>query len=319
MAERSYSKAAEAALWMLSQGRCYKPGCRQAAMTWGPHADPTKELEIAHICAISPGGPRYEASMTDRERNEFPNLLVLCRPHHKDIDVDEVAYPTAALRVWKARREQTARGRLDGLRYASKEDLEGLLEQTADRIRKTLADVSVRFPEMAQLLREALQQRHLDRDTAELINAAARSLQLPDSVPLLSEAASRLQLPDMAPQISEAAEQLSRSTGSLSRLADAVELLMSSRHSLDSFAQAAQIVETASHSLETSVQRIESAQHDLARSAVASLSTTAPAAPVAPRVVQVRQPVPARVVKQAFGWGFLCGVVAVIVIMAYGG
>ena len=42
--------------------------------------------EICHIRAKSPGGPRYDSSQTDVERDGFHNLILLCSTHHKLID-----------------------------------------------------------------------------------------------------------------------------------------------------------------------------------------------------------------------------------------
>ena len=41
---------------------------------------------ICHIRAARPGGPRYDITMTDEERGDFYNLILLCPNHHKLID-----------------------------------------------------------------------------------------------------------------------------------------------------------------------------------------------------------------------------------------
>lgn len=41
---------------------------------------------VCHIRAASPGGPRYDPTMTDEERANFDNLLLLCPNHHRLVD-----------------------------------------------------------------------------------------------------------------------------------------------------------------------------------------------------------------------------------------
>jgi hypothetical protein len=44
--------------------------------------------------------------MTDQERNDFPNLIYLCRVHHRVVDEGTgEAYPVELLLDWKADRE----------------------------------------------------------------------------------------------------------------------------------------------------------------------------------------------------------------------
>jgi hypothetical protein len=44
------------------------------------------KARICHIHASSVGGPRYDAAMSANERNEFPNLILLCPNHHVLVD-----------------------------------------------------------------------------------------------------------------------------------------------------------------------------------------------------------------------------------------
>jgi hypothetical protein len=53
--------------------------------------------EVAHIAGDRPGAARYDQSMSVEERNAPDNLMLLCRKHHKIIDDNESAYPTAAV------------------------------------------------------------------------------------------------------------------------------------------------------------------------------------------------------------------------------
>ena len=89
--------------------RCSNPTCRKP--TSGPHTDETKALNVgvgAHITAASPGGPRYDPSLTAEERRSAGNGLWLCQTCGKLVDNDEVRYPKKLLNEWKQQVEQDA-------------------------------------------------------------------------------------------------------------------------------------------------------------------------------------------------------------------
>ena len=59
------------------------------ARTWAPHAEANKALvlgDAAHIAAASPGGPRYDRSMSDVDRSAAENLIWLCLRCHREVD-----------------------------------------------------------------------------------------------------------------------------------------------------------------------------------------------------------------------------------------
>lgn len=90
-------------LFALSRNVCAFPGC-EVKLT-----DPAwrqVKARICHIHAKSPGGPRYDPSMTNEERHAFENLILLCPNHHTEIDdVDPDRYPPEALYQMKATAE----------------------------------------------------------------------------------------------------------------------------------------------------------------------------------------------------------------------
>ena len=88
-------------LFSASGGTCSFPGCDQASFD----ADNHQLAEAAHICADKPGGPRYDPDQSEAERQGFENLIVLCRTHHRQIDVAPETYPVAFLRAIKASNE----------------------------------------------------------------------------------------------------------------------------------------------------------------------------------------------------------------------
>ena len=89
---------------------CSRPSCR--APTIGPQDSPGSSANVgvaAHISAASPGGPRYDESMTPTERMSESNGIWLCQTHAKLIDSDVNRFPVSVLRSWKADNENEAR------------------------------------------------------------------------------------------------------------------------------------------------------------------------------------------------------------------
>lgn len=89
--------------------KCSNPSCQ--ITTSGPHSDPNKATNIgvaAHICAVAPGGPRYDPLMTREERTSAENGIWLCQTCATLIDIDEKIYSVKTLQEWKKKAEQRA-------------------------------------------------------------------------------------------------------------------------------------------------------------------------------------------------------------------
>lgn len=91
------------ALLVRSGNQCAFPGCAH------PIVNEKQEFiaQVCHIEAASPGGPRYNPTMTEDQRRAFPNLLLLCYRHHVETD-DTAEYPVDILRDMKAQHESRA-------------------------------------------------------------------------------------------------------------------------------------------------------------------------------------------------------------------
>jgi hypothetical protein len=92
---------------------CSNPECRAA--TSGPKSEPERAVNVgvaAHITAASLNGPRYDPSLTDRERRSASNGIWLCQTCAKLIDSDVLLYTTAILTRWKAEAEREAQKRI---------------------------------------------------------------------------------------------------------------------------------------------------------------------------------------------------------------
>jgi hypothetical protein len=86
--------------------QCSNPGCGKS--TSAPHTEHHKAINIgvaAHITAASPGGARYDASLSSEQRSAIDNGIWLCQNCAKLIDNDEIQFPTHMIREWRQRAE----------------------------------------------------------------------------------------------------------------------------------------------------------------------------------------------------------------------
>jgi hypothetical protein len=83
--------------------------------TSGPSREPSKRTNVgtaAHIAAASPGGPRYDASLTANQRRHHENGIWCCRDCGKVVDDDAYTYDVASLRHLKSTAIERARQRV---------------------------------------------------------------------------------------------------------------------------------------------------------------------------------------------------------------
>ena len=88
---------------------CSNPDCE--AVTVGPGSEKGSSMKVgmaAHITAASPGGPRYNANLSPRERKSGENGIWLCTICGKAVDADESGHTVGQLRQWKRRAEKRA-------------------------------------------------------------------------------------------------------------------------------------------------------------------------------------------------------------------
>ena len=104
-----FTQAVKNVLMGRVANRCSNPACRAA--TSGPGLEPDSFSNIgvaAHITAASPGGARYDASLSPVARSSVANGIWLCQNCAHLVDVDETSYPTELLQRWKAEAEDQA-------------------------------------------------------------------------------------------------------------------------------------------------------------------------------------------------------------------
>ena len=103
---RSVWSADRALVWAHSGGVCCFPECDVMCVQESDGADPAAVIgHIAHIEAHSDRGPRGNPTLTERQRNEYSNLILLCPTHHRLVDTFTSTYTADELRGWKADRE----------------------------------------------------------------------------------------------------------------------------------------------------------------------------------------------------------------------
>ena len=95
--------------------RCSNLFCRK--LTTGPRTESPYIINIgvgAHITAASPGGPRYDLSLSSQQRESAENGIWLCQNCAKLIDNDPERYSAEVLREWKANAEAFTLAELEG-------------------------------------------------------------------------------------------------------------------------------------------------------------------------------------------------------------
>lgn len=138
-------------------GRCSNPSCNRE--TCGPSDSPDKSVilgDAAHIKAASPGGPRYDASMSVEERVHISNGIWLCTNCARLIDIDASAYPVELLLNWKDEAERKQREYL-GHRIRMREEVADnkypiYLSETPPSVVKSYID----RPQLEQKIKERI-------------------------------------------------------------------------------------------------------------------------------------------------------------------
>ncbi|WML58545.1 hypothetical protein [Neobacillus sp. PS2-9] len=99
---RKYPQKDIKLLFMLSAGMCAFPGCPTRCVAKETEFDEAAVLAlIAHIEAHSNEGPRPNPNLTEKERDSYPNWILLCGTHHDLIDAQSNTYTVEQIRKWK--------------------------------------------------------------------------------------------------------------------------------------------------------------------------------------------------------------------------
>jgi len=110
---RSYTERTLKLLWGRAAGRCAMPECRMDLVVDATEYDPIVIIgEIAHGAAASDDGPRAEPELSRRERDDYSNLILLCRNCHERFDGQPNTYSTERWKEIKASHEAWVRASL---------------------------------------------------------------------------------------------------------------------------------------------------------------------------------------------------------------
>src|SRR5438270_9024177 len=85
-------------LWGKAAGRCEYEGCNQPLWLDSLTKAEFNISYIAHIIADSPDGPRGDPVLSEQLKSDLLNLMLLCDPHHRLVDKEDVArHPVSRL------------------------------------------------------------------------------------------------------------------------------------------------------------------------------------------------------------------------------
>ena len=101
-------------LWGRSGSRCAM--CRRELIMAGTHVDDESIVgDECHIVSAVPGGPRHDPSFARERLDEYSNLLLACKVHHKLIDDQELQYTASRLTNLKASHEEWVSEQLESI------------------------------------------------------------------------------------------------------------------------------------------------------------------------------------------------------------
>lgn len=89
-----------------SGGFCGNPDCNVDLYPLFLNREITNIDELAHIIGQSDRGPRGECDLSDEERDDFMNIILLCPTCHTKADKFYHLFPTATLIKWKKEHEE---------------------------------------------------------------------------------------------------------------------------------------------------------------------------------------------------------------------
>lgn len=124
-------------LWGRAAARCSMPHCRALlVLDETSTASPGLVGEMAHIVGEKKDGPRGNSPLTDDQRNEYKNLILLCRNHHGEIDQQPEIWPVDRLHGIKMEHETWVRNSLpnfDSARQFDDELYAGYIDEWGER------------------------------------------------------------------------------------------------------------------------------------------------------------------------------------------
>ncbi len=94
-------------LWGKSAGRCQYEGCNKPLFLDSLTKAEFNLAYIAHIIANKPNGPRGDAKLSVKLKDNVSNLMLMCDEHHRLIDREDAeGHPVERLREMKRKHEE---------------------------------------------------------------------------------------------------------------------------------------------------------------------------------------------------------------------
>lgn len=222
---RDYIKGTDMALATLSGGLCYWPGCPEP-MIRPVNGEMNFIGQRVHIRGAHPGSARYDPAMSDDQRRNAQNLVLMCKPHHEIVDIRHPSrYPVAILTRWKSQREAAPREALQRLREVTPSGLRKIvadgLKDHDTRLLKALNRLEGSDHEAAELMRSLLDElteaysrlrNGIDPDVVNDLNRASRNLL-------------RTMDPDVVSQLDSAAHELAKMQSTIEAFIEAAPLI----------------------------------------------------------------------------------------------
>jgi len=153
-----------------SGGICAFPNCGKALTYEASKGEDAHIGEAAHIRGEKPGAARYDATMSDAERNSVHNLIYLCTDHHTIIDKVPEDWQTQDLIDLKRSHEAMVREVVEqGFANVAFPELERAIEWVATQPPSSTGTFDIVSPE------EKIQKNHLSNGSRHVVLAGLMS------------------------------------------------------------------------------------------------------------------------------------------------
>ena len=106
-------------LFAASAGYCQNPGCANELFV-DAAGKSIHIAEMAHVFAATDGGPRTNPSLSQEERWDFENLIMLCANCHTIVDKAPEAFPDKMILNWKRAHENKLIGLFGAVKYGDR-------------------------------------------------------------------------------------------------------------------------------------------------------------------------------------------------------
>lgn len=124
----SISSGVRRKLWAASGGYCGNPDCHKDLFALSDSGKILNIEELAHIIGQSQDGPRGEEELSQNERDDFENIILLCPTCHTLIDKNPELYTVEIVREWKKKHEESVRRLFEIPKFSSRQELRKYIE-----------------------------------------------------------------------------------------------------------------------------------------------------------------------------------------------